>query len=481
MLRTFSAHTRFFSVALSLAFFSVFNAPTAQAQEAELLQTMSLGDIIGLGSSYGIPTGILNPTFAVNAYRVSYEMPFLDSVVTVSGALFVPQSMNLACGAPTLTYMHGTVFLREDAPSFLGSEGQLGFLMASKGFVTLMPDYVGLGLSELLHPYIHAQSEADAGIYLLSAAETLSAELGYTMGDQNFVIGYSQGGHASMAMAREMQEVWSDTFPLTAAAPMSGPYDLSGTQFALGIEQDEYSNPSYFAYMAMAWQSIYGDLFSDLSDWIVEPYASELPGMFDGLTSSGEINDYLPSLTADLLQPGVLEQIMEPGSTFMAAAQDNDVYEWVPESPVQMYYCTEDEQVFYENALVAEAYMNDQGAATVTSSNGGALTHGGCALIAILGGTLWCSGQASFCEVVGVDENWNPEDGLSVFPNPATDLVRIEGMVAGTAWQLTDAAGRIVERGVSDGSSFELNTAAFARGLYILKGGSAQAVRIALH
>ena len=56
-----------------------------------------------------------------------------------------------------------------------------------------------------------------------------------------------------------------------------------------------------------------------------------------------------------------------------------------PESPVQMYYCTLDEQVFYENALVAEAWMNDNGASAVTVNDGGPLNHGGCALLAILG------------------------------------------------------------------------------------------------
>ena len=36
-------------------------------------------------------------------------------------------------------------------------------LVMALGFVVLMPDYVGLGESELQHPYCHAQSESDAG------------------------------------------------------------------------------------------------------------------------------------------------------------------------------------------------------------------------------------------------------------------------------------------------------------------------------
>ena len=73
---------------------------------------------------------------------------------------------------------------------------------------------------------------------------------------------------------------------------------------------------------------------------------------------------------------------------FFLALQANDVYQWVPESPLKMYYCTQDEQVFYDNALVAEAWMNDNGATEVSTVNGGPLDHGGCALLAILGGVV---------------------------------------------------------------------------------------------
>ena len=460
-----------FSLALTIS-------PAVKAQEAELLSTMGIGDLTALGSAFGIPPGLVNPSFEVSAYRVTYDMPFLDSVVSVSGALFTPLSMDLACGAPTMTYMHGTMFVREDAPSFLGSEGQLGFLMASLGFVTLMPDYVGLGTSDLLHPYIHAQSEADAGVYFLEAASVLSEELGYTMGTENFVMGYSQGGHAAMAMAREMQTNWNDEFPLTAAAPMSGPYDLSGTQFPMGFAQESYSNPAYMAYTALAWQSIYGNLYNDLSDWFLEPYASEIPGMFDGMTSGGAINDYLPTLTADVIQPGLLESLLEEGSPFLAAAQDNDVYEWVPESPIQMYYCTMDEQVFYENALLAETHMNDAGASAITTINGGPLTHGGCALLAILGGTLWSAGQADFCSLVGVDEQ-GAGLALNAFPNPTSGDVRIEGLAVGSHWTLLDASGRTVFGGVAEASLLDMKTAQLASGLYTFVQG-ASAVRIAV-
>ena len=172
------------------------------AQTAEPLDSYTAAEINYLASFFQIPSTIYTAEYAVDAYRVTYDMPYLDSTISVSGALFVPQGVDSLCSLPVMTYMHGTVFERTDAPSFLPLEGRLGFLMSSPGFIVLMPDYVGLGTSQLMHPYVHAQSEADAGVYLIQAAEALGVELDYSFNGEFFSSGYSQGGHASMALSR---------------------------------------------------------------------------------------------------------------------------------------------------------------------------------------------------------------------------------------------------------------------------------------
>ena len=144
---------------------------------------------------------------------------------------------------------------------------------------------------------------------------------------------------------------------------------------------------------------------------------------------------------------------MEPGSAFFEAAQDNDLYQWVPESPVQMYYCTQDEQVFYDNALVAAAWMNDNGATEVTTVNGGPLDHGGCALLAILGGTVWLNAQASLCTPSSVETEGRP-DGLAWHPTQTGFVV--EGLEPGQHWTLFAVDGRVIDRGVSKSDRLRL-------------------------
>ena len=140
----------------------------------------------------------------VTMHRVSYEMPFLGNDIPVSGALFVPDAPETAF--PVLVYHHGTTFKRQSAPSFKVDLTNLGYVMASLGFVVLMPDYVGLGESELQHPYCHAQSESDAGWQLVQSLVELSWELDVQLDGNLYVTGYSQGGHGAMRWRSTMRK-----------------------------------------------------------------------------------------------------------------------------------------------------------------------------------------------------------------------------------------------------------------------------------
>ena len=438
----------------------LFVCAPATSQTIELLEVRQTSQIELLAALIGISNETLPIEHDVAMYRVTYPMTYLGQTYDVTGSLYLPvdnAGNAVECALSTHTYMHGTIFRREDAPSYNGFEGEFGFLMAAEGMLTMMPDYLGLGGSEdVLHPYVHGDSEAEAGIAMLSAVANLQGELGFGLNGEHFVSGYSQGGHASMAMAKRMQEDVDAGFPLAGAAPMSGPYDMSGTQLPMGMAEDQYSNPAYLAYTLLAWQQTYGNLFVDLGEIFQEPYASELPAMFDGETDGDMINDYLAGPTLDIVQPGALEGLMAEDHPFFLAAQDNDLYQWVPESPVQMYYCTLDEQVFYENALLAEAWMNDNGAMEVNSLNGGALNHGGCALPSILGGTVWINSQASLCSPTAITES-QAQTALALnWKNTGAGL-SIEGLHRGQAWTLYGLDGRVVSSGIAQDSHLVLS------------------------
>ncbi|HAD22273.1 MAG TPA: hypothetical protein DCF87_09215, partial [Opitutae bacterium] len=138
------------------------------SQTYELLEGKTLSEIMDLSEDYGIPSALFDAVSGVDAYRVMYTMPFLGQEITVSGVAFEPTDLDPSCAHPVHVYNHGTIFARSDAPSFLGGEGQIGYLMAALGFSVIMPDYVGLGMDDQhLHPYVHAESEALAGAHLI--------------------------------------------------------------------------------------------------------------------------------------------------------------------------------------------------------------------------------------------------------------------------------------------------------------------------
>ena len=451
---------------LSVTCLALFSA-SLWGQSYEPIGDLDLAGVQALANAFGLPSAVYQPSHGVDAHRMTYTMPFLGEEITVSGAVFEPQGLSADCETPVVVYMHGTVFERDDVPSFLNGEGQIGYLISALGFTVLMPDYVGLGIDDQhLHPYVHAESEAASGIHMIDGLFSTESPAAHSHDPaQIFLSGYSQGGHAAMALHREMEQNWPE-YNIIASAPQSGPYDISGTQFPWTFADASYSNPSYLAYVALAWQSVYGNLYNDLSDWFQEPYASQLPDLLNGENSSGDINAVLPVLTEDLAQPGLFDVLLDPEGPFMAAAQDNDVYDWAPAATTRLYYCTEDEQVFFENALVAEAWMTDLGAPAVTAVDLGAYNHGTCAGFAIFGAALWFQDLANFCTPSGqIEEEAN---GVIVWPNPASGVLHIDNMPAGATWVAHAADGRQVARGNSD----NIDVTKWRTGIYILSVNS---------
>jgi hypothetical protein len=228
--------------------------------EDTIVRQLTTQDIDDLLASQGIPSGILPLNYEVDVHRIVYDTPDPNGNPTyASGLVFIPREV--PCPMPLFTYLHGTKVKKEQTFYYLQDEWFLGAVMASSGYVTTMPDYLGLGFSPGLHPYQHARSQATASIDLLRVARTICAEGEVELNGQLFITGYSQGGHATLATHRMIQEELSDEFTVTASAPGSGPYDMSGHQFDMVAALEPYSVPGYLPYVILSYQSVYGGFF----------------------------------------------------------------------------------------------------------------------------------------------------------------------------------------------------------------------------
>ncbi len=331
---------------------------------------------------------ILAGDYTVDMYNIIYEtIDGKGNPTVASGALAVP---NTDQPRAWVSYQHGTSVRKENVPSKGSQEVLIGLIYSSyAGAVVSMPDYIGLGDSPGLHPYMHGKSEATASIDMIRAGKRLCGTLNKTLNDKLLILGYSQGGHATMALHKEVQENYSDELTITAAAPMAGPYDVSGYQADPFINPEIYPAPYYLPYLMFAYNEVY-DMYPSPSDFLKSPYDVTLPPLFDGISGPGTINNAMPDVPNLIIKEDVLEDFKyNYDHVFRQALADNNLYDWLPEAPMHICHCTGDQHVLYENALVAYNSFTNKGkddVALITPGSGG---HDDCVLPCLLDAIIW--------------------------------------------------------------------------------------------
>ncbi|MCB0704335.1 MAG: T9SS type A sorting domain-containing protein [Saprospiraceae bacterium] len=421
--------------------------------------------------------------YGVRLYAIEYTSLDLDGNSTnVSGLLVVPDDENRIF--PRLVYQHGTVDSPEDVPSLLAGGYELAAVFGGMGYVTLAPDFLGLGVSELFHPYVHADSEAQVAIDMLFATEEIfDTSFGSLLNDQVFVTGYSQGGHAAMAAFQKLETEYADDYTVTAAAPMSGPYDISGamTDFTLG--DNAYYFPAYLAYTALSYQEAYGTLFSSIGDFFKPEFAPMIQQFYDREITLGTLNTFLINELTNLYGASVakyslLDDVLtaietDPNDPINVALADNDVYDWTPLAPTRMFYCMADDQVTYQNSLVAEAAMLANGATDVEAVDvDPSADHGGCVSPAVTQTIIFF---AQFQEIGDYSATADlTATQLKIAPNPTDGKVFItmpENQSGQADIRLLDLKGKTYANWQieNQGAKQELQLGQYPAGMYTLE------------
>jgi hypothetical protein len=382
----------------------------------------------------------VNPAalYDVNSYKIIYNTTDIDGTpTTASGALMVP--VNSGCDLfPLVSYSHGTVLERENVPSRNNNESFIPKILASTGRIAVAADYLGLGDNPGLHPYLHAESQATASIDLMRAArEFIQDSLNVSLNGEVFVTGYSQGGHAAMATAKYIQDnSLNSEFNIVGAGPASGPYNLSGTQAAVLVSDQPYSNPGYVCYLLFGLNRVYGNIYNNYSDILKSPYDVIIPPYFDGTFPMDSVNARLPAKLSDFMQDTVLANFKNDsvGRThpLWQALLKNDNYDWTPNFPMELYYCTLDEQVDFNNSIDAANQMTLNGSSSVVAVNQGALDHGGCVVPAIGGALSFFETLDTECVMISLEEQLR-KGLISLYPNPAQSYFSVDGLEAETA------------------------------------------------
>ena len=360
-------------------------------QSAERVGSFTSAQIRLLAVVSGVPSvSELDLRYDVDVYAIRYATVDTDgSAISASGALALPT--NATSASPLASYQHGTILKREDAPSQSATgERNVAILMASAGYVTAAPDYLGLGLSQQFHPYVHAASEASAVVDMLRASSALAAREGVSLTAQLFLLGYSQGGHATLAAHRQIEASHSEEFQVTASAPGAGPYDLSGTMADRRLDAaTPHPNPYYLPYTLIAMNRVY-ELFATDAEVFVAPFDQQVVPLFDGTHGSDEINALLPAAPIAAVKPAIVEAFAtDVDDPVRRALQENDVHDWRPVAPVRLYHCEADAQIPAANAEVALAAMRARGATVERIDPNPAADHDACAGLSLVDAYRW--------------------------------------------------------------------------------------------
>lgn len=424
-----------------------------------------------LGSSGG-------PYNAVKIYKVKYNTkdPFNNNTVA-SGAVFVP---NMACDSfPVVTYCHGTVLRKTQVPSAQYDSNYEGLYFASKGFVVSMPDYLGLGDNPGFHPYLHSETEATATLDLIRAVrEFLADSTDIDLNGQLFVTGYSQGGHAAMATLKHIEDNnLHSEFNVVAGAPMSGPFSLSTVQ-PRTIYDSVYSYNAFTPYVINSYQYVYGNIYTNVSEYYDAPYDANIPPYLNGSYTFEALNVTLPTNVYNFMNDSVLNAFIADTITFStplrSALKQNDNYSWDAGSmPIRLCYCGSDDLVLPGNSMVAEDSMSAMGSTDVTAVDiNPAGDHFTCFTPAMSYVRNWFNTLKVSCTATtGINENAMETTVLiTLFPNPAADEITVESTEEIQRLQVTDINGKaILEIESVNKNTVNIDISAVNNGFYFVK------------
>jgi len=298
----------------------------------------------------------------VTLYRVTYPsvIPERGNRPTVAtGLLAVPDTGGTVF--PTLSYQHGTVYGKDEVPSFPDKSAETRLALAvfgGQGYIVIGADYFGMGPSSEPEGYVVKASQSQAPFDMLLASRAVLDHLGVSSA-KLFLGGWSQGGFVTMALLEKLE---ASGVPVAAAATASAPVDgfalISGA-LDFPRKTDAPWLTTIVILSAFSFENYYG--VPGLAHSIINDAAYE---------ASRKLYEREAVAVADI--PTDLRKLVRPDyfdPQFFAAsaygrllAEKTHAYRWVVRTPVRNYYGEADEAIPTDLGRLAMTYQHAIGA-----------------------------------------------------------------------------------------------------------------------
>lgn len=330
---------------------------------------------------------------AVRLYRVTYTsvVPERGNKPTVaSGLLAVPDVEGTSF--PMVTYQHGTVYGKQEVPSFPEQSPETQLMIAQfagQGYVVIGADYFGLGTSTEPEGYMVKASHQQATYDMLMASRAVLDHLKLTT-PKLFLAGWSQGGFVTMAMLEKLEQ---SGVKVEAAATASAPVDafvaLNGF-LSFPRKNDASWVNSLFILTAFSFENYYGvpglarsliaDAYYDLARkaYTREPFTAA----------------DVPTDLHKLIKPDYFDPQFFAESAYGRLVAQTQAYRWIVKSPVRNYYGETDEAITVGLGQLAMTYQRAIGSGNpaVEAVSTGSTSHRGTFATAVPKWKSWFDG-----------------------------------------------------------------------------------------
>lgn len=304
----------------------------------------------------------------VNVYKLVYHTNPAGENIEASGLVCVPSTPG---DYPVLSFQNGTNTLYSYAPSVYLAYPyyQLVEIIASMGFIVVMPDYPGFGSStRIAHPYLITDPTVQSIIDMFRAVNEGCGTIlpGITVKNEYYLIGYSQGGWATASLHKALETDYPEEFNLAGSVCGAGPYNMIDLFLGI-IGSSTYPMPSYLCYIINAYKS-YQQFSNPITDILREPYASRLSSLYNGTMDLGQINDQLNDTISVLFTPAFVNGYVSSSSysSLREALADNSVIPWHTSKPLFLGHGDSDTHVSLTTTETFYNAMIDAGTSSQT-------------------------------------------------------------------------------------------------------------------
>jgi pimeloyl-ACP methyl ester carboxylesterase len=334
---------------------------------------------------------------SVKLYRITYSSVVPErgnKPIVASGLLAIPDTQ--ATSFPMVSYQHGTVYGKQQVPSFPDQSEETQLMLAQfagQGYIVIGADYFGMGISKEPDGYVVKGSHQQACFDMLMASRSVLAQMKLSA-PKLFLGGWSQGGFVTMAFLEKLESIG---VPVGAAATASAPVDIfvalnSFLYFPRKIDANwittifillSFSYEDYYGIPGLA-HSVLNDAYYDISRKFYEGQPldpSQIPTDLHKLVRS----EYFDS------------QFLANSAFGRLAADKAQAYRWIIRSPVRNYYGESDEAIPTGLGQLAMTYQHAMGSGNleVEAISTGNTSHRGTYATSVPQWKIWFDEKAA--------------------------------------------------------------------------------------